>query len=191
LSDLIYKYWGKAKPSSEGDAQSHLLPYHCLDVAAVGVVYLRQFPALSRMFMEALGCDEEEWLSWAAFWLALHDLGKFSEAFQSQKPELFEQWHGRAPSPEKPYVERHDSLGQWIWRQMLYGHAVSDSWFGVSTKQSSAGLDAWMRAVTGHHGQPPKPYGKWGRNYFYSSGIHCASASFFVTAIGRGNSITN
>ncbi len=28
-----YRYWGKAEKDGEG---YHLLPYHCLDVAAVG-----------------------------------------------------------------------------------------------------------------------------------------------------------
>lgn len=30
-----YRYWGKAKPAGDG-APYHLLPYHCLNVAAVG-----------------------------------------------------------------------------------------------------------------------------------------------------------
>ncbi len=31
-----YKYWGKARRSEDGKWEYHLLPYHCLDVAAVG-----------------------------------------------------------------------------------------------------------------------------------------------------------
>jgi len=31
-----FKYWGKAEKAEEGKpARYHLLPYHCLDVAAV------------------------------------------------------------------------------------------------------------------------------------------------------------
>jgi len=33
--NLYYKYWGKAKSDNESGASYHLLPYHCLDVAAV------------------------------------------------------------------------------------------------------------------------------------------------------------
>ena len=29
-----FKYWGKAKADKDDDAAYHLLPYHCLDVAA-------------------------------------------------------------------------------------------------------------------------------------------------------------
>ncbi|MEW6095573.1 MAG: HD domain-containing protein [bacterium] len=37
----IYRYWGKASSSEESKPAYHLLPYHCLDVAAVGWVWLK------------------------------------------------------------------------------------------------------------------------------------------------------
>ena len=40
-----FSYWGKARPTDD-EAFFHLLPYHCLDVAAVGRVYLQRSPAL-------------------------------------------------------------------------------------------------------------------------------------------------
>lgn len=149
-----FGYWGKAKKDSEqAGLDYHLLAYHSLDVAAVGIEYLSQHHFLTQFFCEQLGCQKVDWLNWAGFWLALHDLGKFSEAFQSQKVELFEQLQGRAPNPEKLYSERHDTLGQWYWNDRLLQQAVDDGWF-VDGIQSA--LDCWMRAVTGHHGQPPK-----------------------------------
>jgi CRISPR-associated endonuclease/helicase Cas3 len=152
--ESYFQYWGKAKKDSQADGPDyHLLPYHCLDVAAVGVEYLAQHDSLSRFFCEQLSCSKQDWLNWAGFWLAMHDLGKFSEAFQSQKPELFEQLQGREPNLEKPYSERHDSLGQWYWNDRLADQVIDDGWF-VDGQQSS--LDCWVRAVTGHHGQPPK-----------------------------------
>lgn len=36
--DIIFKYWGKAKPDSSGGPAWHPLAYHCLDVAAVADV---------------------------------------------------------------------------------------------------------------------------------------------------------
>ena len=43
LSDLIYKYWGKAQANAgDGMPDYHLLVYHCLDVAAVGKVLLEK-----------------------------------------------------------------------------------------------------------------------------------------------------
>jgi CRISPR-associated endonuclease/helicase Cas3 len=37
-NSLIFKYWGKARKKEDGTGYDyHLLPYHCLDVAAVGM----------------------------------------------------------------------------------------------------------------------------------------------------------
>jgi CRISPR-associated endonuclease/helicase Cas3 len=45
-----FQYWGKARPGDDSLGAYHLLPYHCLDVAAVGVSYLRQSPVLLETF---------------------------------------------------------------------------------------------------------------------------------------------
>lgn len=153
MSDSYFNYWGKARPGGEEEVQYHLLPYHCLDVAAVGYEYLAAHTSLSKYFCDRLQLTQSDWLQWACFWLALHDLGKFSEAFQSQRPDLFEKLQGREPNPEKPYTERHDSLGQWFWVDRLSGVAIDENWFGDAGQE---GIDVWMRTVTGHHGQPPK-----------------------------------
>ncbi|MBK6585345.1 MAG: CRISPR-associated helicase Cas3' [Gammaproteobacteria bacterium] len=152
---MIYRYWGKARPRDGDTASCHLLAYHSLDVAAVGVEFLRRASGISRLFFDQLSCGEDEWYSWAALWLAMHDIGKFSEAFQSQKPELFHGFHERMPSEDRPYNKRHDSLGQWIWKGALAARAEREAWFGPGTGRARHGLSAWMRSVTGHHGQPP------------------------------------
>lgn len=149
-----FGYWGKAKKDpDQAGPDYHLLAYHSLDVAAVGVEYLSQHHSLTQFFCEQLNCQKDDWLNWAGFWFAMHDLGKFSEAFQSQKVELFEQLHGREPNPEKMYSQRHDTLGQWYWNDRLLQQAIDNGWF---VEGMSSALDCWMRAVTGHHGQPPK-----------------------------------
>ncbi|MFZ5757722.1 MAG: CRISPR-associated helicase Cas3' [Pseudomonadota bacterium] len=157
MDEFMYHYWGKARPNAPGPS-CHLLPYHCLDVAAVGGAYLRANPGLSAFFADRLQCTEEQWLSWAMFWLALHDLGKFSEAFQSQRADLFEQWHHREPS--RPYHVRHDTLGQEVWKRWLEQECLKDRWFGPGTEALEHGLSFWARAVTGHHGQPPEERGR-------------------------------
>ncbi|UJP01404.1 MAG: CRISPR-associated helicase Cas3', partial [Nitrosomonas sp.] len=156
MKDSIFDYWGKADPNYPGEQKWHPLVYHSLDVAAVGFEYLSREKAISDWFCSELNCNHSEWLQWASFWLVLHDLGKFSEAFQSQKPELFEILQGRKPNSEKSYTERHDSLGQWLWCDYLTDHAIEGRWFGETTKARMSDLDTWMRSVTGHHGQPPK-----------------------------------
>ena len=156
--DTIFNYWGKADDKYPAEPKWHPLAYHSLDVAAVGFEYLSRESVISDWFCSELNCSRSEWLQWVAFWLSLHDLGKFSEAFQSQKSELFEVLQGRKPDPTKPYTERHDSLGQWLWRDYLADQILEGGWFGEAIESQMTGLDTWMRTVTGHHGQPPKPF---------------------------------
>jgi len=152
----FYKYWGKAKTADAGVLSWHLLPYHCLDVAAVGVEYLNQNTKLCDFFCDRLACNQQQFLNWAGLLLSLHDLGKFSEAFQAQKPDLFLLLQQRAPLPEKQYQERHDSLGQWLWRDWFSEQVSVKKWLGLSSQTTMTGMDYWLRSVTGHHGQPPK-----------------------------------
>lgn len=148
-----FRYWGKARPAVDTTALMHLLPYHCLDVAAVGAAYLEAAPALRRWFAEKLGlADAHDLVPWVSFWLCLHDIGKFAEAFQGQRADLFEQM--RQCAPGKSYTERHDTLGRVVWTQLLEQVAIDESWMGPQTEDH--GLRAWVSAVTGHHGQPPK-----------------------------------
>ncbi|MBP8214350.1 MAG: CRISPR-associated helicase Cas3' [Propionivibrio sp.] len=152
-----FSYWGKAKPASEETAQYHLLPYHCLDVAAVAYAYLVRNPAFRQQLMAVIETDDDEQLKhWLSFWVALHDLGKYSEAFQGQRPDLFASLRGRAPNAAKSYRLRHDSLGMLYWREVLSQVAADQCWFGANTGSILDGLDCWARAVTGHHGQPPE-----------------------------------
>lgn len=150
----FYTYWGKARPSGDSEAPYHLLPYHCLDVAAVGRVFLNRAPGLRRWFAAAVGASEEAIVEWVCFWLALHDLGKFSEAFQSQCPDAVQALRGRQPTLAS-YGVRHDTLGMVFWRESLFDCAVEAEWFGPETEDYQDGLHAWAAAVTGHHGQPP------------------------------------
>lgn len=159
-------YWGKACPAQDLDCVSptwHPVAYHCLDVAAVGVAYARQHPALLDLLRDCL-ChwDDESILAWLGFFLALHDLGKFSEAFQGQKPDLFRTLRHRYPRQDKAYSLRHDSLGYLSWCDVV----DDDRAWNFSARLSQAqlntlalrplrrGISWWMQAVCGHHGQP-------------------------------------
>ncbi len=163
--ESYYRYWGKAQPSEDGQAAFHLLPFHCLDVAAVGVAYLEQ-SSLLKSCCVLLNCSEQAFLSWSAFLLALHDLGKFSEAFQSQRPDLILALQKREPNPTKIYSERHDSLGYWLWDAYLVDEVLLK--IGINdSRQTQRSLKCWLSAVTGHHGTPPKLYGNLD-NFFHS-----------------------
>lgn len=171
-----YRYWGKANPSEQGGATYHLLPFHCLDVAAVGVAYLKQSPSLLTSCCQLLNCSEQAFLKWSAFFLALHDLGKFSEAFQSQRPDLIQTLQNRAPNPGKQYNERHDSLGFWLWDNDLVDDDVLQKIGIADTRKIRRGLKCWLLAVTGHHGMPPKPTGTV--DFFFCRADKRAAADF-------------
>jgi CRISPR-associated endonuclease/helicase Cas3 len=147
-------YWGKARPNTQGP-ECHLLTHHCLDVAAVGHAYLNRSPALLSWLAEQLGVtDEAAVVEWLTFWLALHDLGKFSISFQGQRADLVTRLQGAAPTTLGLRDVRHDSLGMQLWRDCIQPIVETEGWFGNDIDVFD-GIDFWIRAVTGHHGQPP------------------------------------
>ena len=90
-----FHYWGKAE---RGGDRFHLLPYHCLDVAAVGHSLLAQDASLCRKFEAITGLDDALCHRWLILFLALHDLGKFSESFQNLRPDLLEKLQNNLPT---------------------------------------------------------------------------------------------
>jgi CRISPR-associated endonuclease/helicase Cas3 len=178
-----FRYWGKAGFNCSVESQWHPLAYHSLDVAAVGSEYLRRAPAVRAWLMRLLRIESEAAVEdWISFWLAMHDLGKFSEAFQSQRPDIFTELRGRSPDPSKSYRVRHDSLGMLFWHDVLGQRAVDEGWFGPDTEGAIDGLDCWMRAVTGHHGQPPKESGEFWELHF-DRRQDCAAILGFVADV--------
>ena len=134
----------------------HPLSLHCLDVAAVGVVLLEKAAGLRAFLRETFRFDADDALySWIAFVLAVHDLGKFAEAFQGLRPDVFRLLRQRAPDAGKRYSVRHDSLGWMLWDQCIADKAVEENWFGEDGEGALNGLAWWIRASTGHHGLPP------------------------------------
>ncbi len=182
-SNFVFNYWGKADPAYPLEPKWHPLAYHCLDVAAVGVDYLEQSSLLNSC-CGLLNCSKQAFLSWSAFLLALHDMGKFSEAFQSQRPDLILELQKRKPNPTKIYSERHDSLGFWLWGGGYEGICSEIlPKIGISnTKRTQESFACWMRAVTGHHGTPPKPNGN-ADNFFRSEDKQAAAD--FVQAMAE------
>lgn len=152
----VSPYWGKARPvAGSTGPDHHLLVFHGLDVAAVGRAYLRRAPALLRWLQDRLcASSEEAVLDWVVFWLAVHDLGKFSISFQGQCPELVTRLQGELPATLGLPGVRHDSLGMWLWEAAIRPVAQQEAWFGDDPSVGD-GLRCWVRAVMGHHGQPP------------------------------------
>lgn len=105
---------------------------------------------------------EPGWLrDFFVFCLALHDMGKFSRAFQGLKTDLSPDLV--KANPRMQYTERHDTLGFWLWRENL----------STQLKKPLSGngewlnkIECWLEIVTGHHGMPPKKSGGRIPNFF-------------------------
>lgn len=145
-------YWGKAGEGSE----YHPLPCHQLDVAATGIALLEALPRLRQQLAVISGLPESLIESWVGFFLAIHDLGKFSSAFQQLRKDLCPQ-----PEPARFYTIRHDTLGHIAWRKMFaYDETLLNRLAGWGEDESDDNdpldlIDTWVQCVTGHHGQPP------------------------------------
>lgn len=155
-----FKYWGKARPDSEGGARYHLLPYHSLDVAAVGYALLTQHHAYAGHFSRLTRLDSQHFISWFTFLLALHDIGKFADSFQNLNPLVLKTLQER--TSDRQYGLRHDSLGLLLWKRHLRQHCqniglIPQASGSKRRRAAELPLDFWMGAMVGHHGQPPQP----------------------------------
>jgi len=173
-----FRYWGKARKEDEAGAAYHLLPYHCLDVAAVGRVLLKQHHQLRHSLAVLTGLEETDLIQWLPFFLALHDIGKFSASFQNLRSDIFNVLQQR--HWERNVSPRHDNLGFMLWQNHLraYFHQLGlmpkPVSGGLLTRSRPIGLEYWIKAVIGHHGVPPKQEGMC-NDYFEAQDIDAAS----------------
>ena len=180
----FYSYWGKARSPTTDSNPYHLLPYHCLDVAAVGYVLLTQKHAYTKTLTQLLGIDEKLLIQWFTFLLALHDLGKFTESFQNLKPELLGKLQQRTSS--MVYLERHDTLGWIVWEKHVKHLLKQKSFITAPNPRmgpSELAIDVWMAAMVGHHGRPPKPNLLHAHHYYLNESQDFAAISAFVEAL--------
>ena len=151
-----YCYWGKA--SLKEELACHLLPYHSLDVAAVGNVILEQADIVEQ-FSRLTALDVSNFRLLFVFVLALHDVGKFAESFQNLQLELLRRLQNK--TSQRKYLIRHDTLG-WLWWQERGKKIFRELGLLVNAQgstrrqQMETPFDAWLQAVMGHHGIPPR-----------------------------------
>jgi CRISPR-associated endonuclease/helicase Cas3 len=148
----ISRYWGKAKPLAGGGLPTHPLAYHSLDVAGAMAALLDAWPwALARL-AAATGLQSGQARGWALAAAALHDLGKFADAFQAKAPD---HWSGRPAWPGGLQTQGfdHGSFGRELW--------TASSARGRFEFDAHRQFHAWLMAAWGHHGAPPdakRPY---------------------------------
>ncbi|HIF9354087.1 TPA: CRISPR-associated helicase Cas3' [Photobacterium damselae] len=146
-----FDYWGKTDKSDP--SHYHLLPYHSLDVAAVGQQLLLVDAILMCELSELLGIDEKQFSNLVVFFIALHDLGKFTSAFQALSPNNTE-------FSAKQYdvsIAKHDRLGAYFWDQ-IYDDVITLLATDCDEDEDDIldNLNILMNVVLGHHGAPIK-----------------------------------
>lgn len=172
---LYYHYWGKAKADPGEVPDYHLLPYHCLDVAAVGFYLMSPDTERCKAIAPQLEVSPEWLRDFFVFCLALHDLGKFARAFQGLQTDLSDNLV--KPDSRMVYDRRHDSLGFWLWiRELSNSQIALFTGENSESKTISKQMEPWLEIVTGHHGQPPIKDVKRLANYFLPEDIDAAKA---------------
>jgi CRISPR-associated endonuclease/helicase Cas3 len=139
------RFWGKQRGAIEGGANWHAVAYHCLDVAASARALLEANDLLRRQLSAQLAIPDRQVVDLLTFWMALHDVGKFSAPFSAQIKELWLPEMGeRATVPDTP---RHGEAGFLLWDKVVA--ADISTWFPDGRR-----LVPLARAIFGHHGKP-------------------------------------
>lgn len=159
---IYFMYWGKKnnREGWQGD-QYHLLPYHSLDVAAVGYHLLSPERSLCRDIAQFLGIKPSLLQRIFVFILCVHDLGKFTSAFQGLCSELPDQFI--VPNSRKPYdasTHRHDRLGYMCWVHLVEKFPEFNfyNYKGVTGRSDkrkiNKSFEVLLLSAVGHHGMP-------------------------------------
>ncbi|MCS6808959.1 MAG: CRISPR-associated helicase Cas3' [Bacteroidota bacterium] len=145
MDSSYYTYWAKT-----AHTVYHLLPYHLLDVAAVGHVLLSRDTRLRRRLADLCSMQEEMLHQWLVFMLALHDVGKFSQTFQQLELKVYNTLHGTTlQQAEHTYKYRHDWLGMFVWQGLLQ-NTLPITLSATASEQAVS----WAQPIFGHHGKP-------------------------------------
>lgn len=181
--DNPMKYWGKAGYGAE-KMTVHLLPYHCLDVAAVGQIFFTKNKRIRTTLAHLTGLNEKHFVRCMTFFLALHDIGKFAEGFQNLRADLLKKLQNKESN--KGYNLPHDTLGYILWKNCIRTYFQEVNLLPQTRKSGrrirETGYDYWMRAITGHHGQPPKEGQQILSDYFSDEDI-ILTKSYIQTVI--------
>lgn len=160
--ESYFRYWGKTEKDGK---RYHLLPYHCLDVAAVAAWWWDASPAIRQAFRQSSTLPEEQLCAWVLFFVTLHDYGKFDVRFQLKVKAVWQALYPDAstftenlPSGFECNNYNHGEVGLYWYFQDQTDSSASQSFnfddlleLATSSNQNDT-WKPWLEAVTGHHG---------------------------------------
>jgi CRISPR-associated endonuclease/helicase Cas3 len=153
------RYWGKTNKSGDNKNDPyHLLAFHCLDVAACGYYIVKNNIFNINNMLRKCGIADKEGATWIAWLFATHDIGKFARGFQ--KYALFPESPLVPPVSNLSAIERHDSLGFYLWNKLFESWCNEDNYIISHVEKDhrpkfESALNIWLSISTGHHGIPP------------------------------------
>lgn len=162
MTKIYYKYIGKLDKKKTDYYEYHLLPYHCLDVAATAKALLETNRQFQEDVAQLLEITSEQLLALVCFFVAIHDLGKFATAFQdvfSDKVKPLYKAKNKKPYDGSKY--RHDLLGIHFWEKneeevlkLLVTQLKSSIDHVYDTDKALDTLLVFAHSTLGHHGKP-------------------------------------
>jgi CRISPR-associated endonuclease/helicase Cas3 len=145
MNELGDQLWAKTDRGTP--PRWHPLLFHMYDAGQMALALWNESlaPAVQRKFAGWLGCAPAEAARTLSFWVALHDLGKASPAFQAKAPTLQVNLTAQGLGfPALPAAMPHGLVTAWALKPLLPAT-------GLSPKESRL----IARALAGHHGSWP------------------------------------
>jgi CRISPR-associated endonuclease/helicase Cas3 len=150
-TERVLRCWGKTGNSTD---QYHPAVFHMLDVGNVARELLGEHasPRWRRVLAHALNADADALASWLPWFVAMHDIGKISAAFQ-----------GLNEDQKKRMQAEGFSFGRWHWNQDLHHTAISQVFVADELLQvDGVALPGVLKRVCremaqAHHGQFASP----------------------------------
>lgn len=143
------RFWGKAGGARLDEPGWHPLAYHNLDVAAVADVLLGASPRKLRTIARHLGTTPDRARQILVALIALHDIGKFSKAFQAKNADAWPS-HCLGAYPGPLAGGRHDAVAS-----QIRGILELKNLFGPTFETwNNSDFDDLWHAISGHHGRP-------------------------------------
>jgi len=145
-TDRLLRLWGKTERNNPDPEAFHPALFHMLDVGHVARELLTEkvSPRWRNVLAQALGTNANTLADWLPWMVALHDIGKISEAFQEQN----EKQKKRLLAEGVPFARNG-------WNSEPFHPDVGEAFVLSSADNLSLpeGLrETWQVLVSGHHG---------------------------------------